>query len=187
MVVAIGLVPDTHLARAAGLAIDPVNGGIQVDACGRTSHPHVYAAGDCASRHCPVAGGPVRYESWQNANEQARAAAAGMLGQEPPLPPYPWFWTDQFGCNLQMLGLPAADLQYVLRGDPYASDPKAIWLGHRQGIPVHAIAVNAGGDLRQMRALFERGIAMDPAASADPSLPLRGQVKAAQARAAAAS
>ncbi len=187
VVVAIGLAPETGLARDAGLDIDPVNGGIRVDAQGRTSHTAIHAAGDCASRHCPVAGGHVRYESWQNANEQARAAAAGILGQEPPATPYPWFWTDQFGCNLQMLGLPAADLQYVLRGDPYVAEPKALWLGHRAGVPVHAIAVNAGGDLRQLRILFERGIALDPAAFADPSLPLRGQVKAAQAAHAAAS
>ena len=187
VVVAIGLTPDTGLGQAAGLAIDPVNGGIRVDAVGRTSHPDVYAAGDCASRHCAVAGTHVRYESWQNANEQARAAAAGMLGQDAPPPLYPWFWTDQFGCNLQMLGLAAPGLEYVLRGDPQADEPKAIWLGHRNGVPVHAVAVNAGGDLRRMRVLFERGIALDPAAFADPSQPLPGQVKAAQARVAAAA
>ena len=110
-----------------------------------------------------------------------------MLGQDAPPPLYPWFWTDQFGCNLQMLGLAAPGLEYVLRGDPQADEPKAIWLGHRNGVPVHAVAVNAGGDLRRMRVLFERGIALDPAAFADPSQPLPGQVKAAQARAAAAA
>ena len=97
------------------------------------------------------------------------------------MPAYPWFWTDQFGCNLQMLGLPAPDITYVLRGDPLAAEPKAIWLGHRDGVPAHAIAVNAGGDLRQMRLLFERAIALDPGVFADPAMPLRAQVKAAQA------
>ncbi len=183
VVVAIGLAPDTALARDAGLAIDAGNGGILVDCRCRTSDPFVFAAGDCASQHRALTGSPARYESWQNANEQGRAAAAGMLGQDAPTEPYPWFWTDQFGLNLQMLGLAAPDLRYVLRGDPEGDNPRAIWLGHRDGVPVHAIAVNAGGDLRQMRALFERGIGLDVAAFADPANSLRAQVKAAQAAA----
>ena len=119
-------------------------------------------------------------ESWQNANEQARVAAAAMLEIAPPAPPYPWFWTDQFDCNLQMLGLPVAGLDYVLRGNADAEPGKALWLGHRQGVPVHAIAVNAGGDLRQLRPLFERGLGIDPAAFCNESMALRAQVKAAQ-------
>jgi 3-phenylpropionate/trans-cinnamate dioxygenase ferredoxin reductase subunit len=184
VVVAVGLAPDTALARDAGLAIDPANGGIVVDARCRTSDPFVFAAGDCASQHRSLTGSPARYESWQNANEQGRAAAAGMLGQDAPPEPYPWFWTDQFGVNLQMLGLAAPDLAYVPRGNPGGESPRAIWLGHRDGVPVHAIAVNAGGDLRQMRVLFERRLPLDPAAFADPSNPLRAQVKAAQKAAA---
>jgi len=93
-------------------------------------------------------------ESWQNANEQARIAAAAMLGAAPPVSPYPWFWTDQGRHNLQMLGLPAADLAYVRRGDAAAG--KAVWIGHRDGVPVHGVALNAGGDLRALRPLFER-------------------------------
>jgi 3-phenylpropionate/trans-cinnamate dioxygenase ferredoxin reductase subunit len=184
VVVAIGLSPDTALAQAAGLAIDPGNGGILVNERCCTSDPSVFAAGDCASQHRSLSGSPARYESWQNANEQGRAAAAGMLGEAPLPEPYPWFWTDQFDANLQMLGLAAADLQYVLRGDPRAAEPRAIWLGHRDGVPVHAIALNAGGDLRQMRMLFERGLALDIAAFADPANPLRAQVKAASRQAA---
>ncbi|MBC7181910.1 MAG: FAD-dependent oxidoreductase, partial [Roseovarius sp.] len=46
VIVGVGIVPDTALAEAAGLAID---NGIAVDAQGRSSDPAIWAAGDCAS------------------------------------------------------------------------------------------------------------------------------------------
>lgn len=187
VVVAIGLVPDVALAAQAGLALDPANGGIVVDEACRSSDPHIYAAGDCASQHRRHLNMALRLESWQNANEQARAAAAGMLGQPTPAEPYPWFWTDQYGCNVQMLGLPQPDLVYACRGVPQvqAEAPKFIWLGHRDGVPVHAIAINAGGDLRQLRVLFEQGIPIDTQRYADESVALKPLVKASQQNAAA--
>lgn len=182
VLVAIGMVPHAELAQAAGLVIEPRNGGIAVDADGRSSDPHVFAAGDCASQFHAHLGGHARLESWQNANEQARTAAAGMLGLAPPARPYPWFWTDQGEHNLQMLGMAAPDLAYVRRGDP-ASVPKAVWIGHRQGVPVHGIALNAGADLRALRVLFETGTPIDPASFSVEATPLRAWVKAAQAAA----
>lgn len=157
VVVAIGLAPNDALARQAGLAIAP-SGGVLVDANCRTSAPDVFASGDCASQRRAGQAEPTRLESWQNANEQARAAAAAMLGAAPPAAPYTWFWTDHGKHNLQMLGLPAADLQYVRRGD--AAGGKALWIGHRGGVPVHGVALNAGSDLRALRPLFERGRAV---------------------------
>jgi 3-phenylpropionate/trans-cinnamate dioxygenase ferredoxin reductase subunit len=188
IVVAIGLVPEVGLARAAGLDLDPQNGGVRVDAHCRSSDPDILAIGDCASQHRDCLGRHARLESWQNANEQARVAAAAMLGQEPAPVPYPWFWTDQFGCNIQMLGMPAADLAYICRGsaEPGAIAPKLIWLGHRGGVPVHGVAINAAGDLRQLRVLFERGVPIDPAGYADESMALKPWIKACQQAAAAA-
>ncbi|CPI94095.1 ferredoxin reductase [Bordetella pertussis] len=48
-------------------------------------------------------------------------------------------------------------------------------------MPCHGIAVNAGGDLRQLRVLFERGIPVDPHRLADPAEALKPLVKAWQA------
>ncbi|MBV7485587.1 NAD(P)/FAD-dependent oxidoreductase [Bordetella sp. BOR01] len=185
LVVAIGLAPSVELARDAGLAIDAATGGIQIDAACRSSDPHVYAAGDCTSQHRAALGASLRLESWQNANEQARIAAAALLDLPPPEPAYPWFWTDQYGCNVQMLGMPQPGLAYTCRGlaDPAADAPRFIWLGLRDGVPVHGIAVNAGGDLRQLRVLFERGLPIDPLRFADAAQPLKPLVKACQAAA----
>nr|WP_255502998.1 oxidoreductase C-terminal domain-containing protein [Cupriavidus sp. UME77] len=77
-----------------------------------------------------------------------------MLGASPPKPPVPWFWTDQGAHNIQMLGLPADDLEYVRRGDP--TNAKALWIGHRRLVPIHAVAINAGSELRALRPLFDR-------------------------------
>ncbi|WP_376996764.1 NAD(P)/FAD-dependent oxidoreductase [Bordetella pertussis] len=181
IVVSIGLAPEVTLAGEAGLPLDD-NGGICVDSQARTADPQVYAAGDCASQPRACLGTAARFESWQNANEQARAAAAAMLGLAPAAEPYPWFWTDQYGCNIQILGLPQPGLRYVCRPqtDPQAA-PRVLWIGLRDGVPCHGIAVNAGGDLRQLRVLFERGIPVDPHRLADPAEALKPLVKAWQA------
>ncbi|KAK52510.1 NAD(P)/FAD-dependent oxidoreductase [Bordetella bronchiseptica] len=186
IVVSIGLAPEVALARQAGLPLDD-NGGICVDSQARTADPQVYAAGDCASQPRACLGTAARFESWQNANEQARAAAAAMLGLAPAAEPYPWFWTDQYGCNIQILGLPQPGLRYVCRPqtDPQAA-PRVLWIGLRDGVPCHGIAVNAGGDLRQLRVLFERGIPVDPHRLADPAEALKPLVKAWQAAVAVA-
>jgi 3-phenylpropionate/trans-cinnamate dioxygenase ferredoxin reductase subunit len=152
LVVAVGLVPNDALAINAGLPV-AADGGVIVDAACRTSDPHVFACGDCASQQRAPGAAPTRLESWQNANAQARIAAAAMLGLPIPAPAVPWFWTDQGSHNLQILGSPAADLEYVRRGDPGAG--KALWIGHRAHVPVHAVAVNASTELRAMRPLLE--------------------------------
>jgi 3-phenylpropionate/trans-cinnamate dioxygenase ferredoxin reductase subunit len=157
LVVAIGLSPNDALARDAGLEI-AAGGGILVDALCRTSDEHVFACGDCTSQKRPGQAAPTRLESWQNANEQARTAAAAMLGASIPAPAVPWFWTDQGKHNIQVLGLPAPGLDYVRRGDPAAG--KVLWIGHRGAIPLHGVAINAGADLRAIRPLFEQGRAV---------------------------
>lgn len=186
LVVSIGMNPATALARNAGLAIHSGNGGIQVDARCRSSDPTIFAAGDCASQE-REGHGALRLESWQNANEQARLAAHAMLDQDTTPAAYPWFWTDQFGLNVQMLGLPQAGLRYVMRGnhDPEATDPKFIMLGLEGSIPRHALAVNAGGDLRALRPALERGLATNVAGFCDTSISMKATVKALLAQTAA--
>lgn len=185
VVVAIGLHPNVGLAEAAGLALHPGNGGIEVDAHCRTSAPGVFAAGDCTSQYQPLFGQEMRLESWQNANEQARIAAAAMLGVQTAPAAVPWFWTDQFGCNIQMLGAVDPALRYTLRGSAEAPDgdtpPKFLLLGMAGAQLRHAIAVNAGGDLRQLRNLIEQGTACDIGLLCDTALPLKQAAREAAA------
>jgi 3-phenylpropionate/trans-cinnamate dioxygenase ferredoxin reductase component len=169
--VAVGQEPDVGLAQAAGLAID---NGISVDAQCRTSYPDIYAAGDCASFPFGPDGRRVRLESWQNANEQARCAAHNMLGKSDVYRPTPWFWTDQCGWNVQMLGLhDGAPYDWVERR---VSDDKLILFGLRAGLLAYALAQNAGGDMRVLRQMMERSNAPDVVALADPAVKLRSLV-----------
>jgi 3-phenylpropionate/trans-cinnamate dioxygenase ferredoxin reductase subunit len=182
VIVAIGLAPNDALARDAGLEIAP-GGGIRVDASCRTSNEHVFACGDCTSQRRRGQTAPTRLESWQNANEQARIAAAAMLYAAPPVPAVPWFWTDQGNLNIQILGFPAADLDYVRRGDPATG--KALWLGHRNAVPVHGVAINAGAELRAIRPLFESGLPVPIQDFQLNSINLRAWAKQVQAHAVA--
>ena len=142
--------------------------------------PTVYAAGDCASQLQPLAGEELRLESWQSANEQARVAAASMLGVPAEPAALPWFWTDLFDCNVQMLGLPVPGLTYIARGETAANNgarPKFMLLGLSGLTLRHAIAVNAGGELRSLRELIERGTPCDPSRLQDTNLALRQVVR----------
>jgi 3-phenylpropionate/trans-cinnamate dioxygenase ferredoxin reductase component len=182
VVVAVGLSPNDTLGRQAGLNLGP-GGGVLVDSNCRTSNEHVFASGDCASQRRQGQELPTRMESWQNANEQARTAAAAMLGARVPEQPVPWFWTDQGTHNIQMLGLPADDLEYVRRGDP--ANAKALWIGHRHLVPVHGVAINAGAELRAIRPLFERELPVRLQDFQLPTTNLRAWAKQTQPEAAA--
>ncbi|QHI99690.1 FAD-dependent oxidoreductase [Xylophilus rhododendri] len=186
VVVAVGQVPDVALAREAGIDLHPANQGIRIDARCATSAPNLYAAGDCTSQHHPFLGSEQRLESWQSANEQARIAAAAIAGAETHPLAAPWFWSDQFGCNLQMQGLPAPGLSYHCRGGLSSTPPelpKFLLLGtDPQQRIVHAIAVNAGGDLRQLKPLIDGRVPCDIVSLCNPAAALKAQVRSALAQ-----
>lgn len=102
--VGVGLQPDTALALHAGCACD---GGVIVDNDGRTSVPNIWAAGDVAVLKDSASGKYLALESWQNANEQGIAAAHSILGGTHENRKTPWFWTSQFGFDIQILGVPS--------------------------------------------------------------------------------
>ena len=100
VVVGIGVVPNAEIASEAGLMTD---NGIVVDLIGRTSDEAIYAAGDVADQPDGL-GGRMRLESWSNAQNQAIAVAKTMLGAGTPYQDVPYFWSDQYETQLQILG-----------------------------------------------------------------------------------
>ncbi|NUA28288.1 NAD(P)/FAD-dependent oxidoreductase [Cupriavidus basilensis] len=166
-VVGIGLVPNDELARAAGLHCD---GGVLVDAQCRTSDPDVFAAGDLAVARNGWAGRNMRLESWQNAQEQGIAAAKSVLGVAVHYDPLPWFWSDQYGVNLQIYGVPSSSHQVVVRGLPAAGSFIFFYLEDER--VVAALGGNAARDLRFARRLIERRTPVSPESLADESVPL---------------
>ncbi len=167
VVVGVGLVPNDELARDAGLACD---GGVLVDAQCRTSDPDILAAGDVAVAENPWAGRRLRLESWQNAQEQGIAAARSALGLEVDYRPLPWFWSDQYGMNLQIYGIPTPAQQVVLRG--VAGSDSFILFYLESDVVKAAIGPNAARDLRFARRLIEQRKPVDPQRLADTGVPM---------------
>ncbi|WP_320170522.1 FAD-dependent oxidoreductase [Maridesulfovibrio sp.] len=77
-VVAIGVVPNSTLAREAGLEIGSF-GGIAVDEYMRTSDPDIYAAGDCVEITNRITGKKVFAPYGDLANLEARVAANNIV------------------------------------------------------------------------------------------------------------
>ena len=88
VIAGVGITPGAELAEAAGLVIE---NGIRTDEQGRTSDPHIWAAGDCAS--FPWKAGRIRLESVGNAIDQAECVAANILGAGTAYEAKPWFWS----------------------------------------------------------------------------------------------
>jgi 3-phenylpropionate/trans-cinnamate dioxygenase ferredoxin reductase subunit len=102
VLVATGARANDEIARAAGIACED---GVLVDAQARTGTPGIYAIGDCTRFPSRRYGRRLRLESVQNAIDQAKAAAASILGAPQPYDPVPWFWSDQYDLKLQMAGI----------------------------------------------------------------------------------
>jgi len=77
-VVAIGVTPNTKLAREAGLHIGKA-GGISVDAFMQTSDPDIYAVGDCVEVPHLITGNKVLAPLGDLANLQGRVAGENAM------------------------------------------------------------------------------------------------------------
>jgi 3-phenylpropionate/trans-cinnamate dioxygenase ferredoxin reductase subunit len=113
-IVGIGVVPNVELAQAAGLVCD---NGILVNEYTQSSHPNVYAVGDCCNFVSPLYERRIRLESVPNAVEQAKIAVASICGVPIKYDSVPWFWSDQYDVKLQTVGLLQDYDQMVVRGD----------------------------------------------------------------------
>jgi 3-phenylpropionate/trans-cinnamate dioxygenase ferredoxin reductase component len=177
VLVAIGVVPNTEIAAAAGLAVD---NGIVVDPFLATAEPMIAAIGDCANfptRFAPTRSqmGPVRLESVQNAVDQARHVAAAVVGKSAPYDKVPWFWSDQRDLKLQIAGLTTGHDRTVLRGDPAARSFSVFCF--RDGRLLGVESVNRPADHVAARRLLEGEPRLSPEEAADPDLDLRAFVR----------
>jgi len=169
VIVGVGILPGTQLAEAANLAIE---NGIRTDAMGRTSDPHIWAAGDCAS--FPWGTGRLRLESVGNAIEQAEAVADNILGAATPYTAHPWFWSDQYDTKLQIAGLNTGYDHIVTRGPE--GEAVSFWYYKSDQL----LAVDAMNDPRAYmvgKRLIESGKSPDKSAVADPATQLKALLK----------
>jgi NADPH-dependent 2,4-dienoyl-CoA reductase/sulfur reductase-like enzyme/rhodanese-related sulfurtransferase len=80
VILAIGVRPETALAKAAGLSLGP-RGGMVVDAQMRTADPHIWAVGDAVEVADVVTGQETVLPLAGPANRQGRVAAEAIAGR----------------------------------------------------------------------------------------------------------
>jgi 3-phenylpropionate/trans-cinnamate dioxygenase ferredoxin reductase component len=171
VIVGVGAVATTELARAAGLACD---NGIVVDEYCRTSDAAIYAAGDCTNHPSPRFGRRVRLESVDNAFEQAKTAALNMLDRPVAHDRVPWFWSDQFDNKLLIVGLSQDYDRQVLRGDPASRSFSVCYLKGSELLAVEA--VNHSKDYMAARKLIADRTPLQADRLADASLALKDAI-----------
>lgn len=118
VVVGIGGAPQvgwTGVAAPQGLPCGPTGRVEGLDG--------VWALGDVASWAGPD-GVRRRHEHWTSAGDQAAVVARDIVGEPPPPPTVPYFWSDQFGLKIQLIGQAQdADAVVPLHGTGLAGGP----------------------------------------------------------------
>lgn len=150
VIVGIGVVAETRLAEEAGLRLE---NGIHVDEHCCTSNEHIFAAGDCVSHPDARYQRRIRLESVQNANDQARVAAANICGANEVYQVTPWFWSDQFDIKLQSAGLSNGFDETSLEGSLDPADPRGFVIQYfRQGKLIAADCVKQAKAFMALKA-----------------------------------
>ena len=162
-VVGIGVIPNTEWLDGAG--VETERGAVVCDRYLRTSLPDVYAVGDLASWDNPRFGRRMRVEHWTNTVEQAAATARNIIaaagGDDPsPYEGIPYFWSDQYGHRLQLVGQASDDAVFV---DDPPGEPALLALyrnGDRFG---GAFAIDRVSALMKLRRLLLQDTTFDEA------------------------
>lgn len=154
LVSAIGDRPCDAYLTGSGLLRD---GRLETDSRGRvvaadgTVRDDIVAAGDVA--FWPVPDGLIRQPLWTTAIEQAKTAAAALLRGDaaPELEFTPYFWTEQFGITLRLMGqFPPVGEATSIEDDPEQAKALLRWHGDRWGT---AAAINYRIPLPKLRRL----------------------------------
>ena len=167
VVVGAGVVPDTTLAKSAGLDIGE-RGGVRCSARLETEVPGLYVAGDIAEYDSPLLDGPARIEHWDVAFNQAKTAARNMAGQDVPHEEIPYFWSDLSDwAGLEYVGAGAGGDDRVVRGS--IDDGSFTSFTLADGRVMSAVTVGRSDDLEHARRMIRERSKPDAAALADES------------------
>lgn len=110
VVAAVGVTPQSALAREAGLAIS-AKGCIVVDESLRTSDPDIFAGGDCVELPHVLTGQPAYLPLGSQANRQGRVIGTNLAGGNETIAPVVGAWCAKLfdlGVAGAGLSLPAA-------------------------------------------------------------------------------
>jgi NADPH-dependent 2,4-dienoyl-CoA reductase/sulfur reductase-like enzyme len=139
VIIGIGTVPNTEWLDGSGLSLEP---GVRCDTSGAaTGATDVFAVGDVARWRAPGGDKHRGYEHWANAVGQAQIVGKRIADPDRPLPdqPVPFFWSDQFGHKIQMVGaIDGVPADVELSPDTGFREPSVALLrdGHRLGAAI---------------------------------------------------
>ncbi|MGB8196850.1 MAG: FAD-dependent oxidoreductase [Acidimicrobiales bacterium] len=153
VIVSVGALPNDEWLEGSGLTLD---NGVVVDA-NLLARENVAAIGDVARFSWPNVMGEelVRIEHWEVANVHANALARyWMTGEGPRELMVPYFWSDQYGKKLQMLGHPRVD-DDVVRVEGSPEEGKWLALYSRGGVVTGIVTLSQPRALMLSKHLLE--------------------------------
>ena len=163
VVIGAGVMPDTMLARAAGLELGDA-GGVQCSSRLETSAPGIYAAGDICEYDSVLHGRHLRVEHWDVAFNQGKTAALNMLGRDIPHETVPYFFSDLADwASLEYVGPGAGEP--VVRGSLEDGDFTAFYVD--AGAVTAALTVGRSDDLEHARRFIADGTEVERGRLAD--------------------
>ncbi|GLU47650.1 NAD(P)/FAD-dependent oxidoreductase [Nocardiopsis ansamitocini] len=168
VVAGLGVNLNTGWLAGSGVELDAGDQAVRCDEHCATSLPGVYAAGDLASWPHPRYGGRTRLEHWTNAGEQAAVVAHNLLagsGTRWAYQPVPYFWSDQYGAKVQLLGQATpADSVEIVHGSPESR--KFVAFFGRAGMLVGVLGLRSTPKTMRYRKLLEQPTAWTDALAA---------------------
>lgn len=159
------LVNDEWLATS-GLTID---NGVVVDE-NLLATERIGAIGDVARFmwRNPLGEELVRIEHWQVANDHAaHLARYWMTGTSPDATLVPYFWSDQYGKKIQMLGHPRPSDEVVMVAGGL-EDAKWLALYSREGVVTGVVALSQPRALMLSKRLLDETTSLDEALAQEP-------------------
>lgn len=152
LIVGIGVIPNTDILKDTCLYEE---NGITVNEFCETSVKNVYAIGDIAIAKNNYLKIHTREESWNNAEKQSNILAQNLIGNKVAYDEIPWFWTDQFDQNFQILGIINDFDIKIIRS--YEDNKKTFFYVKNNKIN-GAIAENNGRDISIIRKILKKNI-----------------------------
>ncbi|MCW2494499.1 FAD-dependent oxidoreductase [Jatrophihabitans sp.] len=172
VVLAVGVRPETQWLEGSGLRLD---GGVVCDETGLAA-PGIVAAGDVCRWPNRRTGELRRVEHWDNAIRQGRHAARRLLHGPEVYAPVPWFWSDQFGVKLQLLGSARDTEEFrIVIGSIEAE--RFVGLYRRGDRLAAAVSLNSPRPMVACRVLFDRDASWDEAVAELAGTPMAGAGK----------
>jgi NADPH-dependent 2,4-dienoyl-CoA reductase/sulfur reductase-like enzyme len=163
VVVGIGVSPCTGWLESSGLTVD--NGVVCDDRMFVADG--IVAAGDMARWLWRHDGSEelIRIEHWEVAANAGAAAARSLLAgraDAPSFTPIPYFWSDQYGIRIQVLGNPGGDDEMVITEGSF-DEGKFVAVFGRAGRLRAVMAIGKPRQLMGFRPLLANGASFDEA------------------------